>query len=70
MLSSIKDEGKTISVKDDVSIYARINQKAELNYYGQVFPLNTKMKFDEEIKYSLKPLVIQVDHADPDVEYK
>lgn len=70
VLSTIKDEGKIISIQNDISVYAKINQKAEFNYYGQVFPLNTKFKFNEQVKYSLKPLVPDTQYSDPDVEYK
>lgn len=70
VFNNIEDEGQLIDIKDDVSTYAKINQKADLNYYGQVFKLNTKFTFDGTFRYVSKPLVLEKEFADPDVEYK
>lgn len=71
VFDTIKDEGHTITIDGDVSIEAKINQKAYLNYYGQVFPLNTKFTFqNHQFRYKSKPLALEQQFADPDVEYK
>lgn len=51
-------------------IYELINQKAELNYYGQTFNLNTKFTLNEKIDYSIVPIKLDNEFADPDVEYQ
>lgn len=71
VFDTISDEGHTISINDEVTIEAQINQKAYLNFHGQQFPLNTKFTFKQhEFTYKSKPLTLEQQYADPDVEYK
>lgn len=69
--TKVEEEGKPIEIKrGDVSLYAQINQKAELNFYGQIFNLNTKFDFNTTFRYSSKPLIMDPKFGDSGVEYK
>lgn len=59
-----------IELNGKKDIYTLINQKAELNYYGQTFNLNTKFSLNETFEYTLTPVVIADEFVDPDVEYQ
>lgn len=74
---TVVNEGEGFEIKDDVSTFSKINQKATLNYYGQQYPLNTKFKFTGEwteptsyFSYRSGPIVLDNKYADPDVEYR
>lgn len=57
--------------RESISTYSKINQKAELNYYGQVFPLNTKFSFnDDTFTCTITSVEVEQEYADPDVEFK
>lgn len=70
VLNKIKDEGGTINIDNNYSTYAKINQKANLNFHGQVLPLNTKFKTNDSFTYMSKPLALEKEFSDPDVDYK
>lgn len=59
-----------IELNGKKDVYTLINQKAELNYYGQTFNLNTKFSLNETFEYTLTPVVIADEFVDPDVEYQ
>lgn len=70
VLDAPEDIRGDITIKSKEDIYTLINQKAELNYYGQTFNLNTKFKQNHIFKYKLRPITLENEFADPDVEYQ
>lgn len=75
--TTVTNEGEGFEIKDNVSTFSKINQKATFNYFGQQYPLNTKFKFTGEqtdptsyFSYHSQPIVLDNKYADPDVEYK
>lgn len=71
VLDKIKPTKEEIVVGGTVPLISKINQKATFNYLGQEFNLNTKFTFDNhKFEFTIKPLLIEKEFADPDVEYK